>query len=168
MNIHKLYSDVDPMSETRSRRKWLRHRVAFLTAFAGTLLFFLPVMGSLRSASSGWPGYLSGSDTLIFYFSSFIAGYFRFWGHGISGIDFATNGGASVFALRANMMPYYPPYILSYFIFNLGDYVQAVIAYTLLQAAHLFACLYFCILLGRRYLGPWTPQRVYCLQHCTA
>ena len=156
MNIHRFPDDIETTPQVRHRRTqrtWPLHRVACFTALAGTLLFFLPVLGAFRPATTGWPGYLSGSDTLIFYFPSFMAGYFRFWGGGISGIDFATNGGASVFALRANMMPFYPPYILSYLIFDISNYVQAAVAYTLIQAAHLFACLYFCVLLGRRYLG---------------
>lgn len=151
-----------PALSRLGRHRWSRlHKVAFFTALLGTLLFFLPVLGAFKPGSSGWPGYLSGSDTQIFYFPAFMEGYSRFWHGGMAGIDFGTNGGASVFALRANMLPYYPFYILAYLIFNVSDYTQAAVAYTLIQATHLFACLYFCVLLGRRFLGLTRPASVF-------
>ncbi|MGI4764841.1 MAG: hypothetical protein ACRYGP_07220 [Janthinobacterium lividum] len=147
--------------------------VAAATVLLGLPLFYLSLLGALDATSSGWPGFMMSGDVQKFYMPSYVEGYRRFWHGGMAGIDFLTDDGASVFAFRANLSPYYPPYLLSYLILDVSNITKAVIAYSLIHVAHTAAALYCCVMLGRRFLRLSTAASVlfallFCLSYQAA
>lgn len=127
--------------------------IAAIASLIGSIIFFLPLVGALQPTSSGWPGFMMSGDIQKFYFPSFVEGYRRFWNGGLLGIDFLTAGGASVFAFRANLMPFYPPYLASYLLFDVSNLSTAAVVYCAIHVLHMWAAIYTSMRLGRRFLG---------------
>ena len=129
------------------------HLAAILAAIIGTFLFAVPILEAFKPGSADWPAFLLSGDIRMQLFPQFISGYYRFWHGGIFGTDFATDGGASIFGLRPNMLQFYPPYILLYLFFDVSKPSVAAAALSLLQLIHMAACLFFTVRLGTRFLG---------------
>ena len=129
------------------------HLFALVVALVASFCFFLPTLASLRSDSSGWPSFMLTGDIRMAWFPQFVQSYHRFWKGGIFGMDFLTHGGASSFGFRANMLPIYPPYLLSFLVFDISKIRTAGMVFAGLHVLHIFAAAYFCVLLGRRFLA---------------
>jgi hypothetical protein len=141
--------------------KWTRTwQVGLLVAFVGTVAYNLPLVGALLPGHAHWPGFMLTGDQRMFYFPSFVEGYRRFWHGGLLGIDFLVNDGASVFAYRPNMMPFYPPYIIAYILADCSNLRTAMLAYTIINILHHFAGTFFSFIFVRRYLGFPTASAV--------
>lgn len=134
--------------------------IAGCTALLGSVFYFLPLLGSLDSSGSGWPGFMMSGDVQKGYFPAFIEGYRRFWTGGLLGIDFLTDSGASVFSFRANFMPLYPPALALYLLFDVSNLKTAAFAYCLLHILHLAIALYITVLLGKIFLRLTAAQSV--------
>lgn len=130
-----------------------RWRAALVTALVGTLAFYLPLVSALQPGNIHWPDFMLSHDQRVFYFPSFVEGYRRFWHGGISGLDFFTGDGASVYAFRPNLLPYYPPYLLGYLLFDCADLKTGMLVYLGINVLHEAVGLFFTVVFVRRYLG---------------
>lgn len=96
--------------------------------------------------------FLTIGDNRQLWLPQFIEGYKRFWGGGIFSIDLLTNGGASVFGVRPNLMPIYPPFILSYLIFDITNPRSAAMVLAGLIVIHIYLAALCIYLTGRKHL----------------
>lgn len=140
------------------RSGWLTARrraglMALVVGLFGTIMYFLPLVGALKPGGAGWPGFMLTGDVRMIYFPQFVEGYNRFWGGGIFGIDFLTDGGASAYGFRPNLQIFYPPYLVSYLFFNMNNFSTAAAVFCAVQALNLFASLAFAFLFARRFLA---------------
>ncbi len=142
-----------PGAAPRSARSLKTWHLALVTAVVGTVAYYLPLLGALMPGHAHWPGFLLTGDQRMGYFPSFVEGYRRFWHGGLLGIDFLTDDGASVFAYRPNLMPFYPPFLLAYLLVDCSDLRTGVLAFVAIHVAHQFVGLYFTVVFVRRYLG---------------
>ena len=133
----------------RKIRIW---QVALLTATVGSVAYYLPLLGGLLPDHAHWPGFMLTGDQRMGYFPSFVEGYRRFWHGGLAGIDFFTEDGASLFAFRPNLMPYYPPYLAAYLLVDCSNIRSAMQAYVTIFVAHQFVGLFFTVVFAGRYL----------------
>lgn len=138
-----------------------RSRVAaIVTAVLGTAIFAVPILQALKPGTAHWPAFLLSGDIRLYLFPQYIAGYYRFWHGGIAGLDFATDGGASIFGFRPNMPQYYPPYLLSYLVFDISHPKVAAVLLSLMQLVHVAIALFFTVRLGARFLSLRTGSAV--------
>ena len=147
---------VNPRPSRRPSWFTAKRRAAILAlavALVGTVLYFLPLIGAFKPGGTGWPGLMLTGDVRMIYFPQFIEGYNRFWGGGIFGIDFLTDGGASAYGFRPNLQIFYPPYLISYLFFNMNNFNTAALVFSAIQALNLFASLAFSFLFARRFLA---------------
>lgn len=142
------------LSSFLKRENWTRTwQLGLLVAFVGTAAYYLPLLGGLLPGHAHWPGFMLTGDQRMGYFPSFVEGYRRFWHGGLLGIDFLINDGASVFAYRPNLMPFYPPFIGAYLLADCSNLRTAMLAYTAINVLHQFFGLFFSFVFVRRYLG---------------
>ncbi len=120
--LHKIRTTIaDARSKLPSARLALPpdHLLALAIALAASFFFFLPTLASLRSDSSGWPSFMltATSDGVVSAVRPELSPLLE--GRHLR-MDFLTHGGASSFGFRANMLPIYPPYLLSFLVFDIS------------------------------------------------
>lgn len=153
MDMFPTRPKTDCFYQTPAKADKAVKRVATLTAILGTILFLLPILGSFRSGSAAWPGFMLTGDIRMLWFPHFVEGYHRFWEGGIFGTDFLTHAGSGNFAFRANVMPIYPPFLLSYLLLPIDKLRVAGAAFCAVHVIHVYVGLYFSVMLGRCFLG---------------
>jgi hypothetical protein len=151
--VSRFGSEID-LGSFFKRENWTKTwQLALLVAFVGTVAYYLPLIGGTLPGHTHWPGFALTGDQRMAYFPSFVEGYRRFWHGGLLGIDFLVNDGASVFAYRPNLLPFYPPYLAAYLLADCSNLHTAMIAYTVITILHEFVGLFFSFIFVRRYLG---------------
>lgn len=127
--------------------------IAIIVGLIGTIIYMLPVLGTIRHGAGPVPGFILSGDVRMLWFPQFIHGYERFWSGGIFGFDFLTAGGASLFAQRTNLLPIYPPYIISYLLFDISNVKTALVVFSTIYAFHVWVGISFTILIARNFFG---------------
>ena len=127
-----------PRAGVPPRPRFKTWHVALVTALVGTIAYYLPLLGALQPGHAHWPGFMLTGDQRMAYFPSFVEGYRRFWHGGLLGIDFLTDDGASVFAYRPNLMPFYPPFLLAYLLVDCSELRAGMLAYLTVHVLHQF------------------------------
>jgi hypothetical protein len=136
------------------RENWTKTwQLALLVAFVGTVAYYLPLVGGTLPGHAHWAGFALTGDQRVGYFPSFVEGYRRFWHGGLLGIDFLVNDGGSIFAYRPNLMPFYPPFLVSYLLADCSNLKTAIVVYTVIHVLHQFLGLFFSFVFVRKYLG---------------
>jgi hypothetical protein len=144
---------LHPSSQRIFRGRQELYIVAATTALACAFLMFLPTLGTIRGETADWPGFMLTLDVRNIWFPQFMEGYQRFHNGSLFGIDFLTHGGATSLAMRPNLLPFYPPFLASYVLFDISNVRTAGIVFVAIHVLHTFVGAFCALLLGRRYLG---------------
>lgn len=124
-----------------------------VAAVLATTIFAVPMLQSLKPGSASWPAFLLSGDIRMQLFPQYIYGYYRFWHGGLFGPDFATDGGASIFGFRPNMLQFYPPYLASYLFIDGSRPRAAAAVISTLILLHMAVGAFFLTRFANRFLG---------------
>jgi hypothetical protein len=115
-------------------------------AFSLTTIFFSPYLFTSN------PHFNFFGDVAILYFPQFVEGYHMAKSGALAGVDFLTSNGSTAYFLRPNIPVYYPPYQLTYALFNFESIEGLARAFVFIAYAHTTLAAYYCMRIGRKYL----------------
>jgi len=118
---------------------------SFIWAFFLTTIFFSPYLFTSN------PHFNFFGDVAILYFPQFVEGYYMAKSGALSGIDFLTSNGSTAYFLRPNIPVYYPPYQLTYALFDFKSIEGLARAFVFIAYAHSTLAAYYCMRIGYKY-----------------